>query len=742
VSDDQLGYGSASGKYWNAGWKGILPLPPGKKYPPPKGTTGYDGFWPSYPDITEWQEIHPDGNLALRLPNSVIGIDVDHYGDKRGGDTLAHAESIWGALPPTVKSTSRIASVSGIRLYRVEPGVELETVLQFPELGLAHVEVIQYFHRFCVAWPSMHEGTQQRYRWIDAEGNILTEVPRPGALPMLPEGWVNGLARKSSAQVTAHVDVDEVLKSLPPGKPSARVLSEISATKTRLLAHEGTRHDTAVKSVLRLFRFAHEGEPGVAEALREIGSEFVKVVTKDGSRDRESAQLEFNRMVTGQRGHNLIASTPSGPSLEQLVGKPLPAIAPAPAAPQPRTEPEYTDSDDDDLLMGAPAAAPNLDPVDALLFAPEPEEVGTTGSRTSWGPIDIAAALAGDLSPEEPAVLRRADDKPILYRGRVNALVGEPESGKSWVALIAVAQVLQDNGNVFMLDFEDTPESVLGRLRSLGCADNEILAHFSYAAPDTALDSDAQEELLETLEVKRPEIVIVDGVNAAMTLMGMDLGSNVDATRFHQIVLKPLTLNNAAVIIIDHVSKDKDSRGGFAIGAQAKKAMTDGAMISVSAVEPFGRGKLGKLELSVLKDKPGGVRALTEKRGKNTDYLANVILDAREEGTMKTEIYFEEKKEDKDGISYGDKSLIVKMHEVSQFMQSADPDGNGISQNRITDSVRGRRVDVAGALNQLVETGYVEIIRGARNARLHRLKRPYRGPEEVDMEMLLGGESE
>jgi hypothetical protein len=33
------------------------------------------------------------------MPDGVIGVDVDHYGDKRGGDTLAALEIDWPEVP-------------------------------------------------------------------------------------------------------------------------------------------------------------------------------------------------------------------------------------------------------------------------------------------------------------------------------------------------------------------------------------------------------------------------------------------------------------------------------------------------------------------------------------------------------------------------------------------------------------------------------------------------------------------
>jgi len=63
-------------------------------------------------------------------------------------------------------------------------------------------------------------------------------------------------------------------------------------------------------------------------------------------------------------------------------------------------------------------------------------------------------------------------------------------------------------------------------------------------------------------------------------------------------------------LTIDHVTKSKDNRGNYAIGAQAKRADIDGAAFAVSVAMPFGRGIDGALDITCTKDRPGFVRAI------------------------------------------------------------------------------------------------------------------------------------
>ena len=140
-------------------WPNSLKLPRGEKWRPPKGFTGRDGATPSAEQKAQWAREEPDGKIAQRLPETYIGIDVDHYGHKRGGDTLTEAEKRWGPLPPTYVSTSRPDGVSGIRIYRIPAGVKLNGNITFPDLGLGDIEIIQNHHRYLVCSPSIHRFT-------------------------------------------------------------------------------------------------------------------------------------------------------------------------------------------------------------------------------------------------------------------------------------------------------------------------------------------------------------------------------------------------------------------------------------------------------------------------------------------------------------------------------------------------------------------------------------------------------
>lgn len=251
------------------------------------------------------------------------------------------------------------------------------------------------------------------------------------------------------------------------------------------------------------------------------------------------------------------------------------------------------------------------------------DEEGNVIADSSWIPKEI-----GDYELEadvQPTMLKREDGNFILYPGKINAIFGESESGKTWVALEAVRQELIQGNTVFYIDFEDSARGILNRLKTLKTPTERFRA-FMYANPDTPFTPAVSEALMASLAEYKPSLVVVDGVNAAMNLMGLDLEKNKDATHFSQTILRPLRTFGSGILTIDHVTKSKDTRGNYAIGAQAKRADIDGVAVSVAVEQPFGRGIDGALSLTVTKDRPGFVRAICPDA--KTLGIANIKSDA------------------------------------------------------------------------------------------------------------------
>jgi len=338
-----------------------------------------------------------------------------------------------------------------------------------------------------------------------------------------------------------------------------------------------------------------------------------------------------------------------------------------------------------------------------------------SGKRSSWWPIDLTPILTGEQTGTPPSILRRQDGAALFYLGRVNGLIGASESGKSWVALLAVSQELDDGNHVVYVDFEDTPKGVVGRLLKLGIKAEILAERFHYIGPAEAPMPDQFADLQAALAEHRPRLVVMDGVNAAMSLAGLELISNTDATKFFQFLLMPIVAEDRAIVYIDHTPKSKEDESLGGIGAQAKRAMTSGCAIRVDKKGDFGPGVTGYLKLTVDKDREGMVREIaTGARMVGTAIISSdpesttIIIEVPESSTT-------------EGGKFRPTFL---MERVSAYLASA-PLASDTSKNAIVKAVRGNDRAIFEALDRLVEDGNVERVGGPRGASYHRLIRPF-----------------
>lgn len=398
--ENGLGYADAAQAYWQKGWLGVLPLKRGSKWPPPTGFTGYDGADPSFPDILQWSELYPDGNICLRLPDGIIGVDVDAYGAKTGAAAFAEAVRRWGPLPEGPQSSSRDEDlVSGLRLFRVPPGTLLETVIVFPELEIGDIEIIQRHHRYAVCWPSIHpEG--RGYWWRNSQGQVLG-IPELGEIPELPQTWIDGL-KLTPKSLEFSGDGFDIRQALTAGEPTVVVGARLQMALKELNLPGTSRHDTCCRHVMALLRHGAEGQAGVEQALTLLREVFVAVVTMDGSRVRDVAVVEFNRMIT----NNNVARELSQPGINDWFKRSLgvaernttPGLPPADSDPDAQIANVYRAGDDGAAGPagdgGEAAGPPDPTPVSEL----EALEQDFWTARPSHELI-FAAALSRAVSP-------------------------------------------------------------------------------------------------------------------------------------------------------------------------------------------------------------------------------------------------------------------------------------------------------------------------------------------------------
>lgn len=737
-------YAGAAGVYWSAGWRGVLPLPPGQKYPPPKNWTGQGAPWPSFPDVAAWSEgAEGDGNIALRLPEHVLGIDVDDYDGKAGGATLTGLAGRFGPLPPTWTVGSREGGVSGIRLFRIPVGRAWPGVLG------PGIELVQYRHRYAVVWPSIHPDTGRTYTWTRPDGLIAVgEVPHVDDIPDLPPLWITGVTGGEAERHRSSLDLDPAtcgawLQAVGAGQECRAISRATDRALADLAGGVAARHDVGMNATARLTLLASEGHPGAVSALNRFGQAWSAAVVAD--RGPAATRSEWERLIYGavqlaaarpetlrdhgdpcisplHGGSSGLGTAVMGPLVPpQRTGAPLaPPVFPAARPPIPITVPAPgarpgwlppQEALPPPLMPGQAASAPRPDPTSwgapppELAAVPDPSDAEPERRRSSWAPVDLGPVLEGNGPP--PAVLlRRNDGACAWYAGAVNGLIGESESGKTWIAMAGCAQVLAEGGSIVYLDFEDSASGWVARMRALGVDMAEAVAtgQVAYCAPDEGMTPEAVMDLGETMATFAPTLAVVDGVNAAMTLMGLDINSNNDATRFAQVLLKPLAKTGAAVVYVDHIPKGGgDSKGG--IGAQAKRAMTTGCCLMVEVIKPFGRGISGRLKLMVDKDRPGHVRGASYGAKK----FGLAYIDPQPDTEMVT-VRIDADGAQAPGTAAEDvpeRSAWRPTHLMQAVSWFLSGQLSPVTKNRIVGAVKGKRTYVLRAIDLLIEEGYI-----------------------------------
>ncbi len=211
-------------------------------------------------------------------------------------------------------------------------------------------------------------------------------------------------------------------------------------------------------------------------------------------------------------------------------------------------------------------------------------------------PLSWRAVSLLDIAGDPP----RAPDKlsGTIYSDSSGILSGEPGTGKSMVAMALIAEEAMAGRRSLYLDLERTPALLLERLKLAGLTDKQI-GLIDYVRP-TETATPAQ---LADLVAPIDGVVVVDSYDAALGLFAPE-ARNEDVQRFAREFLDPLRSSGATVVLIDHVTKNKETRGNYSIGAQRKLAVADWHL-RLEVAEGLQRGHVGKLRIKRAKDNLG-----------------------------------------------------------------------------------------------------------------------------------------
>ena len=335
-----------------------------------------------------------------------------------------------------------------------------------------------------------------------------------------------------------------------------------------------------------------------------------------------------------------------------------------------------------------PEEAIEVDAETEALLALETEALANLGKWPMATADDIAAVIAGDWHPPMPTVLTRSDGMGLLYPGRVHSLAGEPGSGKTWIGLLAVAQVIEAGGIAVFIDYEDRLDTQIRRLVAMGVDPARLTPdHFRYLTPTFAVKGGGLP--INVLEATAgAHVAIIDSMGEALAHNLANQNDDGEVAHWMATTARRLADGGAAVLILDHVTKDKEGRGRWAIGSQRKLAAIDGASFMVKVITAASKDREGKLIISVSKDRGGNFQ-----HGTNA---AEVLITPTDTGTDVVMT---------PPADTGDKFRPTTLMElVSRYLEDRfDP----VNRETVKQSVKGNAAWKLNAINALINEGFV-----------------------------------
>ncbi|OBH94281.1 hypothetical protein A5678_04445 [Mycobacterium sp. E2733] len=694
--------------------------------------------------MNRWRANYADGNICLRLAEvprerlssdlpfayagnnvdgwELIGIDVDDYGDKHGAQQLTALELELGKLPATVVSSARWddAPLSGTRIFLVPRGFRFHGKASATgHTGPKHIDILYAGLRYLVVWPSMHPtGTVYEFRWGRPGEPLKTYdgIPPLEHVAVLPEPWFRHLENGANNGVDAKSDMNfgelqewaEATFRDCGGEPCTDMANKLAQYKAELDLSDS--HHPMNDVVWSLTKNALEGHAGWHTALNDYLTYWRDLSLS--KRDEATLNAEAMRSVDG-------------------------ALAKAKAQHDERNG--YMA--DDKCVGGAGDIDAFAKMVDAV---PEPDD-----DVPSWAPLDIGSARRG-IGASPPTILTRSDGACLFYRGKTHSVHGESESGKSWLVQCATAECLLGGEPVLYVDFEDEGGAVAERLILLGVppevVDNPTM--FAYVHPDVAPTTARERAAFDALLGGTYSLAVVDGVTDAMGVFGLSTKDNDDIAQWHRALPKAIaSKTGAAVACVDHVTKDSQTRGRFALGGQHKMAGLSGAAYVVEMEQPFAVGQAGRASVRVGKDRPGLVRGLGGRWRKTdrTQHVADLHLDSTNaERTTWTLVMPENagKSTDTDKAKPGASKATFRptwfMEQVSRYWEEADNPAERSNNKTIAAMCAERkeqgkkqhREHWRNAIKLLIGEGYAKAEEGLRGSDIYVVVKPYRQLED------------
>lgn len=730
---DIYGYAAAAPLYRAAGWMQVIPLPEGRKTPPPSGCTGRSRKPVTDEQVQVWSQATPNANTGIVIPEGVLVLDIDaaqgHQVKADGAKGISELSQELGALPATWSSTAHgIDSPARHLFYKVPEG------LAWKGGAIEGVDILQPGHRYSVVWPSIHPSGEM-YCWYTPSGRVASTLPHISDLATLPWKWVDYLRKPDSMANLTHSNPSTTPIASNPRGYDARMCKAVNTFLNRTLANpasKGSRHDTTLQAVWTLANFAQEGHRGALDAINQLKPRFISEIAPDRQgREREAAR-EWASILSGAMEKVNGIQSHTDPCGQSKIERMTPGEFNEP------TQNTVTSQ----MVESHPQQVQNVGttPVQTGSTTASQVQNGSTESyeanktSSSWRFEDLTQLASGVELPPTPTVFQREDGQGLFYRGAVNDLHGEPGCGKSMIAQIAAAQELRQGHDVIYIDYEDSARNVVKRLLLLGVTGEAIVAHFHYvrpsAKPSSPTSLDGWRETLQYADTAT--LTIIDGVTSCLAYAGLDSNSGDDIAAWYNTMPRPISACGPAVVLIDHVVKSKDNRGRYAGGSMQKLALIDGISYSVDMTKPVGKGVRGTIVIKSGKDRISEIEehcAVNWSNGSHLREAARIEINSTNPKLMHVTIARPNMMPSEDRQAKRDDFRPTGLMErISRMLEDSleEPNQSELFKALKEDGSGARTAIMSKAVSLLLQEGFVSNRSGRNNRSIFKSVRPYR----------------
>lgn len=729
---DIYGYAAAAPLYRAAGWMQVIPLPEGRKTPPPAGFTGRSRKPVTDEQMQLWSQSDPTANTGIVIPEGVLVLDIDaeqgHQVKADGAKGISELSQELGALPATWSSTSHgIDSPARHLFYKVPEG------LAWKGGAIEGVDILQPGHRYSVVWPSIHPSGEM-YCWYTPSGSTTSQIPHISDLATLPWKWVDYLRKPEH---TTPKPAFNTLISHETGTYDTRMCKAINTFLNKTLsnpASKGSRHDTTLQAVWALVNFAQEGHRGALDAINQLKPRFIAEIAPDRPGKEREAAREWAAILSGAMEKVNGIQSHADPCEQSKIERMLPGefnelTQNTIANQMGESHPQQVQN------VGTTPVQNGSAPASQVQNGSMESYEANKNASSSWRFEDLAQLASGIELPPTPTVFQREDGQGLFYRGAVNDLHGEPGCGKSMIAQIATAQELKNNRDVIYIDYEDSARNVVKRLLLLGVTGEQIISHLHYvrpsAKPSSPTSLDGWRETLDYADTAA--LTIIDGVTSCLAYAGLDSNSGDDIAAWYNTMPRLISACGPAVVLIDHVVKSKDNRGRYAGGSMQKLALIDGISYSVDMTKPVGKGVKGTIVIKSGKDRISEIEEHCavnwSSNGSHLREAARIEINSTDPKLMRVTIARPNMMPSEDRQTKRDDFRPTGlMEKISQLVENAieEPSQSELFDALKSDGSGAKTAIMSKAIRLLLEEGYVTNRASRHNRACYRSVRPYR----------------